>query len=200
MPQSAHSPADMGPTASRKIPPLNNIATSIFVPLRDDILTSELPRDRVERLKRILQTIDYQRDGVKENLLYMFEREKTRIILHASEVEQAQGLPKIRPGLAPNEVDDVIANMEAPAQPGIDYNIRDMPELSVHTSPNPSASLRDRTVTELLIVVERGLHELQQFEGYMADIKNHYLRCLEQEMARVDDAGKRPEERSASAQ
>ncbi len=53
---------------------------------------------RVGRLKRILETIDYQREGVKENLLCMFEREKKRIILEAAEVERARGPPGIQPG------------------------------------------------------------------------------------------------------
>ncbi|KAK3293272.1 uncharacterized protein B0H64DRAFT_403904 [Chaetomium fimeti] len=195
MPQSAQSPASMGPKASEKIPMLNNIAPSIFVPLQDDFLTIEPPRDRIERLKRILQTIDCQREGVKENLLYMFEREKKRIVLEATEIEEAQGLPDINPGLAPSEVDEIIANMEAPAMPGRDYNVRDMPRPGPAPVP-PNASLRDKTVMELLNMVERGLTELEGFEKHMAGIKDRYLICLEQEMARVDDAGKRPEERS----
>lgn len=197
MPQSAQSPAGMGPKASEKIPVLNNIAPSIFVPLHDDFLTIEPPRDRIERLKRVLQTIDYQREGVKENLLYMFEREKKRIVLEAAEIEQAQGPPSSKPGLAPNEIDDIIANMEAPALPGRDYNVRDMPRLGPIMVP-PNASLRDRTVMQLLSMVEQGLAELEGFEKHMEGIKDRFLVCLEQEMARIDDAGKRPEEQSGA--
>ncbi|KAH6622987.1 hypothetical protein F5144DRAFT_582060 [Chaetomium tenue] len=197
MSQSAQSPAGTGPDASEKIPVLSNIAPSIFVPLQDDLLTQEPPRNRIERLKRILQTIDYQREGVKENLLYMFEREKTRIVREAAEIEKAQGPPSIKPGLALSEIDDIIANMEAPAQPGRDYNVRDVP-LPVPMMVPPNASLRDKTVIQLLNVVEQGLGELEGFERHMAGIKDRYLVCLEQEMARIDDAGKRPEERSGA--
>lgn len=196
MPQSGQSSAGSEPKASEKIPPLSNIAPSIFVPLQDDMFESELPRDRVERLKMILKSIDYQREGVKENLLYMFEREKKRVMLQAAEIEQAQGPPKIRPGLAPSEVDNIIANMEAPPQHGIDYNIRDMPALNPNTPIPPNASLRDRTMMQLLGMVENGLHELQSFETYMAGIKDRYLASLEQELARIEDAEKRPEERT----
>jgi hypothetical protein len=45
-------------------------------------------------------------------------------------------------------------------------------------------------------MVESGLHELQSFEKYMAGIKDRYLASLEQELARIEDAGKRPEERA----
>jgi hypothetical protein len=188
----------MGPKASEKIPVLSNIAPSIFVPLQDDFLAIEPPRDRIERLKRILQTIDYQKEGVKENLLYMFEREKKRIVLEAAEIEKAQGLPSIKPGLAPNEIDDIIANMEAPALPGRDYNVRDIPRPGSMMLP-PNASLRDKTVMQLLIMAEHGLGELEGFEKHMTGIKDRYLVCLEQEIARIDDAGKRPEERSGAS-
>ncbi|KAK4043574.1 hypothetical protein C8A01DRAFT_12917 [Parachaetomium inaequale] len=175
MPQSAQTPAAMELKASEKIPPLNSICSSIFVPLRDDLLATEPPRDRIERLKRILQSIDYQREDIKENLLYMFEREKTRVVLRAAEMEQEQGPPKIKPGLAPAEVDDIIANMEAPAHPGKDYNLQNLPEWAPFTPIPPTASLRERTVMELLNMVERALLDLHGFEKVMAGIKNQYL-------------------------
>ncbi|KXX81200.1 hypothetical protein MMYC01_201396 [Madurella mycetomatis] len=195
MPQPAQSPAGPGPVASEKIPPLQNIAPSVFVPLQEDILKADLPRDRVERLRRILKTIDYQREGVKESLMYMFEREKKRIMMQAAEMEQTLGSPKIRPGLPPEEVEEIIRNMEAPAQPGADYNIRDMPQLDFRLPVPPDVPLRDRTVIELLYIVESGLVQLNGYKKHMADIQKYYLERLERELARVDEVGKRPEER-----
>ncbi|KAL2136708.1 hypothetical protein VTI74DRAFT_2119 [Chaetomium olivicolor] len=196
MAQRGQSPAGPEPKGSEKIPPLTNIAPSIFVPLQEDILNSAIPRDRVERLKRILETIDYQKQGVKENLMYMFEREKWRIMQQAAEVEMAQGPPRIRPGLPPDEVDEIIANMEAPAKPDKNYNIRDMPPLDISRLIPPNASLRDKTLLELLVMVERGVQDLQGFEAHIAGIKGYYLSCLEWELERLENAGKRPEERS----
>jgi hypothetical protein len=182
-----------------QIPPLTDISASIFVPLQDDdIANFEAPRDRVERLKRILKTVDYHREGVKENLLYMFEREKRRIVQQAAEIEKAQGPPKAMPGLSPNEVDEVIANMAAPAKPNMDYDIRNMLKVNVDTVLPPNATIRDKTVMDLLIMVEKGLVELEGFEKYMDGIKGDYLARLEREVARIEDAGKRPEERRES--
>lgn len=197
MPHSAQSPTGPEPKSSERIPPLTNVAPSIFVPLRDDILSVELPRDRVERLKQILKSIDYQREGVKENLLYMFEREKRRMVLCAAETEQAAGVPKIRPGLPPDEVDSAIRNMEAPAEPGVDYRWH-IPSATKPAIPPiaPDASLRDRTVLELLTMIEAALENLAQYEVHMAGIKKKYLDCLEREMTVIEEAGKRPEERS----
>lgn len=182
--------------SAEKIAPLSSIAPSIFVPLRDDIFTAEPPRDRIERLKRILQTIDYQRVGIKENLLYMFEREKRRIVLEAAEIEQQQGPPKITPGLAPNEVDEIIANMESPAEPGKDYNVRDMPNWLQATPVPPDAPLRDQTVMQLLNMVERAVSDLEGFDRHMDGIQKRYLDCLEQETARFAGIGKSSEGKS----
>ncbi|KAK4120824.1 hypothetical protein N657DRAFT_648618 [Parathielavia appendiculata] len=193
MAQPAQAPnTNMDPNASETIPPLTNDAPAIFVPIRDDILNSEPPQNRIERLKRILETIDYQREGVKENLMCMYEREKKRIMLEAAKLEQAQGPPRIRPGVPPSELEQIIANMETPAEPGKNYNLQTYPP----AAEPANLSLRDRTVVDILRVVERGLSDLESFEGFMADIKNHYLGLLERETARIEEAGKRPEERS----
>jgi len=198
--QPAAAPPPLPPSGPEPIPPLINIAPSIFVPLQDDVLTADPPRDRLQRLEHILRTIDYQRQGVKENLLYMFAREKTRIVQQAAEQERAaaQGAagPQINAALAPGEVDALIANMEAPAAAGMDYNIRDMPPLPLRTPVPRDASLRDRTVAELLNVVEMGLAELQGFDEHMGGIRADYLGRLEREMATIEEVGKRPEERA----
>jgi hypothetical protein len=185
-----------GQKASEKIPPLTNLGPSVFVPLRDDILNTELPQDPVGRIKWMLNNIDYQRQGIRENLLYMFDREKQRAIRQAIEIEQAQGPPKIKPGLPLREVDEMIANMEAPAAPGMNYNIQNMPVLQPVPPLPPNTPHRDRTVWELLLMVEKGLSELQGFERYMTCIKQEYLASLERELAKIEDPGRRSEGRS----
>ncbi|KAK4101022.1 hypothetical protein N658DRAFT_496722 [Parathielavia hyrcaniae] len=197
MAQPAQSPSDMGPEASETIPRLTTDAPAIFVPIPHDMLNSEPPQNRIERLKRILETIDYQREGVEENLMFMYEREKKRIMLEAAKLEQAQGPPKIRPGLPPSELENIIANMETPAQPGGNYNLQRYPPTADAKTPMPpNLSLRDSTVRDILIVVQRGLNDLERFEEFMAGIKNHYLGLLERETAKIEEVGKRPEERS----
>jgi hypothetical protein len=198
MSHSEQSAGDAGPQSSLKIPPLTNIAPSIFVPLQDDILTTELPRNRVELLQAILRSIDYQREGVKENLLCMFEREKQRIMQEAAEKEQAAGPPKMRPGLPPSEVDAFIANMEALPEPGVDYNVKEWPANRRLDNIPLDISPRDRAVMELLKVVERGVEELGNFEKYMEGIRQHYVDTLTKEVAYIDEAGKRPEERAGA--
>ncbi|KAK0705107.1 hypothetical protein B0H67DRAFT_604038 [Lasiosphaeris hirsuta] len=189
-------PPPREPKPSDNIPALTNVAPSIFVPLRNsDWEDAAVPRDRVERLRRILESIDYQREGVKENLMYMFEREKERVILVATENLESEGQPRINPGLDPREADWIIQNMEAPAESSYDYNIKDMPSINTRRPLPDTLSVRDRALDDILNVMEAGILNLTGYGTHIADIKKYYLDCLEKELGRVEAAGLRPEER-----
>ncbi|KAK3320819.1 hypothetical protein B0T19DRAFT_249566 [Cercophora scortea] len=191
------------PKPSELIPPLTNLAPIIFVPFREDITAkrSDAPRDRIERLRRILQSIDFQTQGAKENLLFLFEREKTRIILEAQEREQ-EWFPNggVKAGGAhPDEADRIIGYMEAPALPGTDYNIRNMAELDRNRMIPPDLSVRDRAVEELMTLAEGAVQQLEGYEGNMRDIKKLYLERLDRELTMINEVGMRPEERNRAA-
>lgn len=180
------------------IPPLRNLAPSIFVPLNVDITRPEEDTDRLGRLKRILESIDYHHQGMKENLMYMFEREKRRMTMEASERELALNQQDWKPGLPRPEEDMIVRNMEAPATPGKNYNLTKEQIGSYHIRPIPPGapiSIRDRTVVELLMVVERSLIDLESLDNFMGRIKDKYLKHLEKELETIAQVGLRPEER-----
>ena len=78
------------PTSTKEQIPPYQPAISVFVPLSLDLTdASTLPKDRVERLQKILGSIEAQQAGSRANLLYMHEREKQRILAQAEEAEQA---------------------------------------------------------------------------------------------------------------
>lgn len=189
-------PSRVTATTASKIPPLTTIVPSIFVPLEEDLTQPiDLPRDRVERLKWILDTIESQRTGVLENMLYLIERERDRILAEALENEVATGPPDTRKGLPPDEVDWVISNMEAPHQPDLNYNIQDLPPRTLGVQV-PGLSNREQAVWQLLELVERAVSETRGYDKHMGDIRAYYLGMLEKEKQKIDEAGKRPEERS----
>ncbi|KAK3683991.1 hypothetical protein B0T22DRAFT_412436 [Podospora appendiculata] len=192
------APPAREPKPSEQIPPLTNLAPSIFVPFREDITAkqSEIPRDRIERLRRILESIDFQTKGVKENLLFLFEREKTRIILEAQEREQEWFPTGVKAGVHPDEADRIIAYMEAPAQPGTDYNIRNMAELDRNRMIPSDLSVRDRAVEELMTLAEGAVQQLEGYEANMREIKKLYLERLDRELTMINEVGMRPEERN----
>lgn len=198
--QQSEEEPNTEPRPSEKIPPLTTIAPGIFVPIQDAMVTdfAEPPRDRVERLRRILRSIDYQREGIKENLLYMIDREKQRLILQAAEIEEDEGTVDRPRGINPWEADMIIQNMQAPAQPGRDYNIKNEQIPIRHAQSRASLPIRERVVEELLDMVESGVRQLANYEVHVANIKQRYLSILEKEIAKLEEAGMRPEEREAS--
>ncbi|KAK1772490.1 hypothetical protein QBC33DRAFT_521422 [Phialemonium atrogriseum] len=154
-----------------------------------------MPRDRVERLKWILKTIESQRTGVRENMIYLFERERDRILAEGREKEATLGTPDTRSGIPPDEVDWMISNMEAPHQPGLDYNVQNLPPRSFGLPP-AGLSNREETIWQLLDLVENAIAQTQGYDKHMSDIKNYYHGKLEKEIQKIDEIGKRPEERS----
>lgn len=188
------------PRPSETIPPLTTITPCIFVPIRDDMVKnfSKPARDRVERLRRILQSIDYQREGIKENLVYMIDREKQRLILKAAEIEEDEGTVNLQRGLDPREADLLILNMEAPVQPGRDYNIKNEQIPIRQAQVRSSLPIRERVVEELLDMIESGARQLASYEVHVTGIKQRYLDILEKELETMQEAGMRPEEREAA--
>jgi len=183
------------PRASDQIPPLVNIAPSMFVPLRDDFLKKHMepvPRDRVEMLKRILDSIDFQEAGVKENLMWMLEREKQRFILIATE-RQADAPVDPSISLDHRQADRMIASMEAPAIPGVDYNVLD--HAFPLFEPNPNKSIHDVLIDDLLSLGEQLTQQLEGYDSHITGVRKKFHDCLEKELMRINEAGLRPEER-----
>ncbi|KAK1761240.1 hypothetical protein QBC47DRAFT_369456 [Echria macrotheca] len=181
-------PENQDTGSTEKIPPLTLITPCIFNPIDEDMVRrfSEDPPDRIERLGRILESIDYQQEGVRENLIYMFDREKQRLVLDAVDQESAdprnQGL-----GVEESEFDQVIQNMEAPPVPGKDYTVKpeDIPPHQL-VPPHPAMSARERVAHELLAVVESGTAQLTGYRGHITGVKQKYLDFLEREQRTVE--------------
>ncbi|KAK3946318.1 hypothetical protein QBC46DRAFT_369475 [Diplogelasinospora grovesii] len=190
-------------TSTEHIPPLTNSIPSAFIPFLEDITKQPgAPRDRIERLKRILESIEAQREGVRENLFYMFEREAQRIMMQAKDQESGVGFPTVNPGLPRDEVEWTIMNMEAPAQPGVEYNMPPLPapDPAAHHNPQGAPSIRDEAVRSLLSLVDAAVAEMRNMENFMAGHKREYEAYLEKEKARVAEASLRPEERPRVAE
>lgn len=171
---------------------LTNIAPSMFVPLTDEFLDKHFgnpPRNRIETLKRILESIDFQRAGVKENLLAMVEREKQRRVLLAQELH-ADFPGAARLALNTREADDMIAKMESPALQGIDYSMVLQPP-----DHDPDRSIHDSMIEDLLMTAEGMVRNLEGYEQHIAGCRKKYQDYLEAELMRISQAGLRPEER-----
>lgn len=128
-------------------------------------------------------------------MLYLFERERDRILAEALEKETSEGPPETRTGLHPDEVDFMISNMEAPHQPEVNYNLQDIPPRGMWTQ-GPNATTREETVWLLLDLVEKAVAQWQGYDKHMNDNKDYYAGQLGKEEQTMAEMGKRPEERS----
>jgi hypothetical protein len=183
------------------IPPLLSLAPMLFVPFTEDLTDgSKLPRDRLERLDCILQSIDRQHAGMKENFFYMLEREKKRIARDARVEEAALGIqtaPAV--SMEPDEVDRMIANMDKEPEPGKDYNLRSDQIGPFPQQPQlPGSTPRERASYQVLQLVENGTAQLTGLENHIRNLKEKYQGYQQRETARIDAAGRRPEERTMS--
>ncbi|KAK5660892.1 hypothetical protein OQA88_12265 [Cercophora sp. LCS_1] len=172
------------PKPSDSIPPLNNIVPAIFVPFDDAMFERflEPARDRATRLRRILESIDLHEKGVKENFMYMFQREKERIIAIAKEREAETGFSVSRTEADPRVADAVIRNMEAKAEPGMDYNVKNIPPLDMNRALPLTLTPRELAVEELMTLIQRGVVEMEGYEAHMKGVKQDYLDRLEKEI------------------
>lgn len=159
-------------------------------------------RDRVARLRHILATLDYQRAGVRDNMLYMFDREKERLIQWAEAFEAAAAVPE-DPSLPNAEVDELIAAMEAPADARVNYSLgREEVGQMVWGVRQRQAqqgqrglTARETAMEDIFRVVESSLGELVGYDGHIMNIRRMYAERLVKEEALISEAGLRPEER-----
>lgn len=155
-------------------------------------------RDRVARLRHILATLDYQRAGVRDNMLYMFDREKDRLIQEA-EAREAAAVPE-DPSLPNVEVDELVAAMEAPADPRANYSLgrEEVGEMACgvrQRQQQRGLTAREAAMENIFRVVESSLGELVGYDGHIMNIRRMYAERLVKEEALISEAGLRPEER-----
>lgn len=177
---------------------MTNIAPSIFVPLEIDITQPIEPaRDRAEKLQRILAAAEGRRKGVTENIIYMTEREMARIRQEGRTYEAIHGPPAgPRPSMTEKEVDDMMANIAADAPPGKSLARVNLADIEIKFPEQMSQ--REAVAAELLNAVEQSTQNLEGYSALMETRKAELLQMQQREQARLDNIGKRPEEREVA--
>lgn len=169
----------------RDIPRLQTISSTIFVPLDKSLLEPfDAPRDKIDRLKLTLERTEKYSDDVRRNLLFIFVRERDRIMQQARRQEAAASPEELvsTDTITHQEADAMIQGMLAPPVPGRDYTV-------VHNvRPAPSSSewattWKSQAVEELLMTIERVIDNLNGFNGMMVGVHQRYHQAIEQEEA-----------------
>ncbi|KUI74024.1 hypothetical protein VM1G_09286 [Cytospora mali] len=160
------------------IPPLTHIIPTIFVPLTENLLEPIEPaKDRVERMERMVASLDAHEKKVRDNIAWMYEREARR---HVAAVKRTGALstPHEPTPMSWNEVDKHIANMAAPANPTISYHLppEKIAEFKAYDQSRTDMPLPDglaphvRTSREILLMANRGVRDMESYSNF--HIKN----------------------------
>lgn len=184
---------------------MKSIAPCIFVPLETDITKPrDPPRNRVEKLERLIVAMEAQRRGVLENMAFMAEHERQSILQYGRQTEAWTGIPTgPDPSLPPDEVDWIMANITAPAPKDRDPSVKDEADLqqllarTAASMPPPEAepTLREQVAGDLAKTVTQAADNMRAYSGKVDERLHYYGQKLEKEKRVLEEAGKRPEQR-----
>lgn len=185
-------PADVQqPIDKHSLPKLTHIDPVIFVLAQDDFTrpTMQPAQDRVERVKRMLETIDAYKYEVRVNFHHLVHQEKRRIEHSSLQYEQARRpVGETEPGVSINEARGIIAAMNAPADPKATYNLEGTAQqLGVwegfHGEEEPFS--RENSLRQLGLMAEEGIHHIDEFLMHMAIIQAKWEAILEREQIAI---------------
>jgi hypothetical protein len=159
------------PPPEDDVPPLTHVIPTIFVPLTDDLLEPIEPaRDRVERMQRMKASLDANEAMVRDNINWIYEREARR---HMTEAQKAGALSQpLQPApLTWEEADRHLANIAAPANPGVPHHlpaekILEFQRYDHQTAgqlPPDDLSPHERLAREVLAIAQRGVRDMEEY-------------------------------------
>ncbi|KLU81532.1 hypothetical protein MAPG_00618 [Magnaporthiopsis poae ATCC 64411] len=169
------------------LPKLTHIDPVIFVLAQEDFTqpAAQPARDRVERVKRLLEGIDAYTSEVRRNFHHLVRQEKRRIekrsLLH-KQPETPGG--EMEPELPLDETRGIMAAMGAPIDRKTKYKLdgtaREL-ELWKKFHGEEEPSNRENSLQQLGLVAEEGAHHIDEFLMHMANMRAKWEAILERE-------------------
>ncbi|KAL5881704.1 hypothetical protein ACKVWC_006572 [Pyricularia oryzae] len=170
-------------------PEINNYGLAIFA-LTDEDLTQPMddrPRDRVERVKRMLDSIDKYQQGVRATTMNIVASERQRIMRHEVN-SQTSGRD---PGISQDEVDELIEALSAEPEEGTDYNMDtdDITREAMRDLVEGSESCRDRegSLRRLQYLAEQSIYYSDEFDAEIAQVRGKWEAILEKEQKALEE-------------
>ncbi|KAI6464563.1 hypothetical protein MCOR04_002726 [Pyricularia oryzae] len=170
-------------------PEINNYGLAIFA-LTDEDLTQPMddrPRDRVERVKRMLDSIDKYQQGVRATTMNIVASERQRIMRHEVN-SQTSGRD---PGISQDEVDELIEALSAEPEEGTDYNMDtdDITREAMRDLVEGSESCRDRegSLRRLQYLAEQSIYYSDEFDAEIAKVRGKWEAILEKEQKALEE-------------
>lgn len=170
------------------IPLLTAVAASIFVPNTLDY-SAPVPPRRIDRLPIAIAQLDHHASGARANMVALLEREHTRITRAARLEERtlaAAGLKEdpTRASIiaSSNDIDAMIANMEAPIRPATGSCITNVPDIPFPV--NVGATSREWAANEVMRLTKAALTDLRNFDKHVNERRETYELALKREQDR----------------
>lgn len=185
--------------SQEEIPPLTHIIPTIFVPLTEDLLQPIEPaKDRVERMERMVASLDASEKKVRNNISWTYEREARR---HVAAVMRTGALssPHEPTSMSWEEAEAHVANMLAPANPSLTYHLppEKIAEFKAYDQSRTDMSLPDtltpqeRISQEVLIIANRGVRDMEAYSNiHVKSIRDRLNASLEKEKRAVESFDK----------
>ncbi|KAL3302494.1 NADH-ubiquinone oxidoreductase 78 kDa subunit mitochondrial [Colletotrichum asianum] len=151
----------------------NAQAMAIFVPLEESLFEpSEAPKTNGERLEKTIDKLDKHFAAVQENIMFVYERERRRIIQVAKKMEAMNGPVETDTSLTPHDQEVLQAYIEAPLPPGANYAAYHSRTQTTYTAPvAPPENLPARQGAIQWSLYNAG-QELVQIYGYHEHAEN----------------------------
>ncbi|KID75858.1 uncharacterized protein G6M90_00g049290 [Metarhizium brunneum] len=167
------------------IPPLTTLLPAIFVPVTGAFFThTPPPATRAAQIRESMAALDAHSAHVRANILALTEQECRRVSRDAEIQEAAQaGAPLPPPRSRVVSAADkaaMVANMQAPWEPGADRELPRTPDFSGWLVSGP----REWGEREVLRTVARTMADLKGFGEHVGRVRARYEEALEREERR----------------
>lgn len=149
------------------IPELSRLLPAVFVSLEQDFLQPIEPaKDRAESLQRTQTSLDANEKAVRNNLVWMMEREARRRVNEASKTG-ALAEPHVPQPISWEEGDKLLNSLETPANPNQSYHLssdvlKEFQNYGLGVGPEHMTP-HERAARDLLFVVRKGAHDIEDY-------------------------------------
>ncbi|KAL8397622.1 hypothetical protein RB594_004362 [Gaeumannomyces avenae] len=174
------------------LPKFTHIDPVIFVLAQDDFTqpTRQPAQDRVERVKRMLETIDAYKYEVRVNFHHLVRQEKRRIEQSNLQYEQAHtAVGETESDVSINDVRGIMAAMDAQADPKTIYHMEETAQqLGVRERfyGEEEPFDRENSLRQLGLVAEEGIHHIDGFLTHMESLRAKWEAILEREQVALE--------------
>lgn len=163
------------------------VSPAIFVPVDKSLLEPfDAPRDKIERLKLSLSQLDQHSVQVRSNLMFLFVRERDRILQEVRIQEAKYGLQATQCKVEDGERNWMLQNMAAPINTSRNYSVAKPPPMPLDQPINPPATLRAAAIEELIGLVEGAVKNFEGYNWSTSEARKDYENAIERE--RVSEA------------